>query len=184
VTIVRYESFKGSSTLEEVNFPNAKEIESGAFYNANSLKIVILPSCEYIGYIALNASSMEVIDLQSLKAFTSSNGAVTTNLFGKTNIRLIDIITGANVSTNMNFSQQNYNPTEAYSTTSASLVKEGEPFNTNNEKWNYNLREHFAANLQDRTGLTAFTITFGSTVLGKMDEETKLAFTSKNWTLA
>lgn len=98
---------------------------------------------------------------------------------------LIRIELGKEFSANINFSSAGFNPTVAYSKTSSSLVEEGESFNNNNEKWNHNLREYFAANLQDRTGYdTIYTITFGSTVLAQMEEATIKAFTDKNWTLA
>ena len=95
--------------------------------------------------------------------------------------KLIDLTIGElfdrSVTMNMNY-------TEAWDDTISTLVNSGEPFANNNEKWNYNLREHFAALLPDRTGETAYTITVGATALSKMEQATINAFTAKNWTLA
>jgi hypothetical protein len=98
---------------------------------------------------------------------------------------LIDLHIGAAFAANQNFSSAKYNPIEAMDGVVDTLVEEGETFATNNEKWNYNLREHFAANLADRSSMsTKYTLTFGKDVLAAMTDETKEAFTNKGWTLA
>ena len=49
-----------------------------------------------------------------------------------------------------------------------------------------NIREHIAANLPDRTGLSSFTVTFSAAVKAAIlaDQPTADAFTNKNWTIA
>lgn len=103
---------------------------------------------------------------------------------------LIDLKFGATLAGNINFSSSlSYNPTIAMNLSNSlchdtDLQDYGRTFSNNREKWNFCLREHFAALLQDRTGETAYTITFGSAILANMEAETIAAFTDKNWTLA
>ena len=103
---------------------------------------------------------------------------------------MIDFIIGANVKGDISFAGSGYNPTTAYSKTTASLCYDtdleryGQRFSRNWDKWKWCIINHMAANFEDRTGLDAFTITFGETVLSQFDEEMIEAFTSKNWTLA
>ena len=49
-----------------------------------------------------------------------------------------------------------------------------------------NIRNHIAANLPDKTGETALTITFHANVKAAIqaDQATSDAFTNKNWTIA
>jgi hypothetical protein len=141
--------------LEEVYMPNLLDIGATAIYDNDSLK------------------KMNVLNLEKFN----------TNCLRKCD-NLIHLTIGKGFKTNMNFSSAGYNPSIAASKTSSSLVEEGETFSSNNEKWNHNIREYFVANLPDRTGMDAFTITFGATVLGYMEEATIAAFNAKNWTLA
>jgi hypothetical protein len=98
---------------------------------------------------------------------------------------LIDLHIGSAFAAKQNFSGAKYNPINAMDGTVNNLVEEGETFATNNEKWNYNLREHFAANLEDRSAMSPkYTLTFGEAVLAAMTDETKEVFTNKGWTLA
>lgn len=147
-------AYRYNTTIQEINIPNAKGVGYEMFKDISNLRRLNI----------LNAPTF-------IGRWNSS--------------KLIDLIFGAAVSSNVNLTSVGYNPKEAYRKDSSSLVDEGETWNNNNEKWNHNLREHFAANLQDRTGFdTVYTITFGSTMLGLLEEATILAFTNKNWTLA
>ena len=107
---------------------------------------------------------------------------------GENSGNLIDLITGKLFSGNK--SLRKWNATNAIRSDSSSLCyksdmeRYGRVFSNNREKWNYCLREHFAANLPDRTELTAYTITFGANKLAAMEQETIEAFTDKNWTLS
>lgn len=98
--------------------------------------------------------------------------------------KLIDIETGAYF--NSSQSLKAWSPTEALLTNSTSLVKEGETFSSNREKLLYNIREHIAANLPDRTGLSSLTLTMSAAVKAAIlaDQPTADAFTNKNWIIA
>lgn len=171
--------FEGTK-VDNISLPSITNLNhTGVFHLLSDCKkIDIRSAVDLRGFNIFRQSRIKVIDMSSC-----STDIGTSQYPGfKDVLNLIDLIIGKNIKGN--FTPHGYNPTEAYSKTSASLVDKGEPFSTNNQKWNYNLREHFAANLDDRTGLDAFTITFGSTVLAQMEEATIEAFTSKNWTLA
>lgn len=79
-----------------------------------------------------------------------------------------------------------WSPTNALSSSSSSLVKQGEPFANNLEKLLYNIRNHIAANLPDRTGLSSLTITFSAEIKAAIqaDQATADAFANKNWVIA
>lgn len=161
-------------TFDNLNLPNLVEHSgTGALLDNVTAEEIHLPALSTINGYLCSSTNTKILDVPN---FANNTLGITSGS------KLIDLIIGKNIKSA--FSLGSYNPTEAYSKTSASLVDKGEPFSTNNQKWNYNLREHFAANLDDRTGLDAFTITFGSTVLAQMEEATIEAFTSKNWTLA
>lgn len=174
--------FMLASVKGGINMPNLTTLSglNSQFQLCDTPEILLPNVITMSGYQKFINSTVRVLDLTNVSnVFTTGN---LSDLNGTTN--LIDLRIGKNILFDFNLEGASYNPSVAYSTTSASLVDAGEPFSTNNQKWNYNLREHFAANLQDRTGLDAFTITFGGTVLAQMEEATIEAFTSKNWTLA
>lgn len=200
---VRDNMFEGL-LLDYLNIPSVTSMYSYAFFTMDGIDTLYLPNATTLignsGYFQLakidklllpnliNTTgkycifincTMRVLDISSWNTDFDTRYRDLSNC-----TKLIDLIIGKNIKFALDLWGTGYNPTEAYSKTSASLVDKGEPFSTNNQKWNYNLREHFAANLDDRTGLDAFTITFGSTVLAQMEDATIEAFTSKNWTLA
>ena len=96
---------------------------------------------------------------------------------------LIDIELGA---INQSFVISSWNPLNALSSSSSSLIDPGETFANNLEKFLYNVRNHIASNLPDRTGLAALTITFHANVKAAINADTATAnaFTNKNWTIA
>lgn len=183
ITTIDDHTFSGVSGqgVKTLNLPNLTSFVGNAshFQGAQIDKLLIPNAKGITSYSKFAKCTMKVLDISNWN--TSFN--TTYDDFSSCHY-LIDLIVGKNIKFNFDLGNAGYNPATAYSKTSASLVDEGEPFSTNNQKWNYNLREHFAANLDDRTGLDAFTITFGSTVLSQMEEATIEAFTSKNWTLA
>lgn len=144
------------TAIEEIYMPNLLNLGTYSIYgNGKTLK------------------KMNVLNLEVCQSYSLSSSD-----------NLIHLTIGKGFKTNMNFNSAAYNPSIAASKTSSSLVEEGETFSSNNEKWNHNIREYFVANLPDRTGMDALTITFGATVLGYMEEATIAAFNAKNWTLA
>jgi len=171
-------AFYGCSSLTYLSAPNVTVIGSDSIRVCTKLEEVYMPNLLEIGATATygNGDYLKKMNVLNLEKFT------TNCLYGSNN--LIHLTIGKGFKTNMNFSSAGYKPIVAASTTSSSLVEEGETFSSNNEKWNHNIREYFVANLPDRTGMDAFTITFGATVLGYMEEATIAAFNAKNWTLA
>lgn len=170
-------------SCESINIPNADVSLQNWLYQNKKCKIV------KIGNTSLKVSKMFVDSVVEVLESRNFNGTVTSSVFTKSQI--IDLITGDNIKGSISLSAGGYNPTIAYSKTSASLCHDtdieryGQTFATNWDKWKWCIINHFAANLIDRSGMgDAFTITFGSTVLAQFDEEMIAAFTDKNWTLA
>ena len=161
--------------------PELTSLKSIATHLKNIKEIFIggeLTSCGYANF----TGDVEVIDARKC---SSPLGGLQYSISKK----LIDIVIGENIKGNFDFVSY-HNPTTAYSKTSASLCYDtdleryGQRFSRNWDKWKWCIINHMAANFEDRTGLDAFTITFGNTVLSQFDEEMIEAFTSKNWTLA
>lgn len=57
-------------------------------------------------------------------------------------------------------------------------------FTTNLQKLLYNIREHIAANLTNRVGLSPWTITFNQSLRNVFDQETDDAFAAKGWSIS
>ena len=101
---------------------------------------------------------------------------------------LIDIEYGKNVFTNTTIFRD-WSPTVALEENSISLLTEEDiaaGFTSNLQKLLWNIRNHIAANLQDRTGLSSLSISFSSAVKAAIlaDQETADTFTNKNWIIA
>lgn len=98
--------------------------------------------------------------------------------------RLINLIIGGGFISS--FSLQYWSPTEALRSDTNSLVKSGETFANNLEKLLYNIREHIAANLINRTEQTSLTLTMSAAVKAAIngDTATANAFADKNWIIA
>lgn len=198
-------TFRGCTKLESINLPKIKSIGE-YFITGTNVKSLILPELEtsngygfrdatYLEYLELpkisiiqsalfsNDKALQVLKIPSATQFNSNS-----TFTGCT--KLIDIHIGKMFNNNISLSKFSYNPTEAYAKNMTTLCYDtdleeyGQTFNTNWDKWKWCIINHFAANLPDNTGGTAYTITFGSTVLGQFDDEMKLAFTNKNWNLA
>lgn len=190
------------TNLQRVSFPNLTTISAGApFVNCISLNDVYMPALQYInGQAFQQCTSLEYLSLPELKTIASSQNFYNSGNLKVLNIpklesfsnnstfsncvNLIDIVFGSRLTTNINIST--WNPTNALSSSSSSLVDTGETFANNLEKLLYNIREHIAANLPDRTGLSALTITFSAAVKAAIngDTATAQAFSNKNWTVA
>ena len=173
----------GMDKLEEIYLYEVTILGNENFYSC-SARIISIPKVAIItGYTFQDCTKIEELDLGGLNTTIPSSAFHGTNVAAK----LIDLKTGANFVGNMS---TNYNPTVAYNQASSSLCyatdleKYGQLFSTNWDKWKWCIINHFAANLQDRTGMAAYTITFGSTVLSHFDTEMIAAFTNKNWTLS
>ena len=179
-------AFNGCSSLTEVNFPNASSIGNHTFYGCTRLSKAILPNIPVVQSAAFQSdTALTYLDISGVMSFSSTNGqpfSACTNL--------IDIHMGKNITTNINLSTMFWNPTNAYLNTTNSLVPDEvraeHPEWVNRDYLLYCLREHFAANLPDRTGLSSLTITFNGTMKTHINNspETAAAFTSKNYIIA
>lgn len=152
------EFFNGCVFMTKFDAPLLKVVNGSMFYGCTQIKLVDMPSG---------------IETRSAGLFTNCHN-------------LIDIVWGA-ANSNQNFAT--WNPTNALSSSSTSLLTPEDiaaGFTSNLEKLLYNIREHLAANLTDRTGQSSPTITFSSAVKSAIlaDTTTAAAFTNKNWTIA
>lgn len=205
ITDLALSVFQANANLQSVSLPNLTSIKVN-FSSCSSLQYVNLPSATSCstGNLFSQCTSIEEIDLSSvtgnmvianccwrcinLKKFNALN---VHNMYGvdffASDEKLIDIITGRNFDASTNSSAlQTWNPTEALRTDVGTLVEPSETFANNREKLLYNIREHIAANLPDRTGQTPLTITFHANVKAAIqaDPETAAAFTNKYWNIA
>lgn len=176
--------------IQYINLPKLNRIYQDSsvgnhmFENCAILKEVYIPLLEYIADSASNmfrnCPQLRLVDMHSLKRISDLTG----NMF-TSDIRLIDL----RISSQSSFSLSSWNPTEALLTTSQSLLTQedlDEGFTSNREKLLYNIREHIAGNLPDRTGLTSLTLTMNANVKSAIqaDTETANAFANKNWIIA
>lgn len=175
---------RGNDYLEYVEYSALEDAgPGGSFSSCPKLEIVLVPKLKTIGTNSCQTcGKLNIVDVSSL---TSWSGLI----FQKSN-NVIDLIIGGGFESNVNTGEY-YNPTGAYSKTSSSLCfdtdmdRYGQTFANNWEKWKWCIINHWAANLQDRTNMNAYTITFGvAAVLEQFDEEMIAAFTNKNWNLA
>lgn len=171
-------AFAECKKLKKINVSSVHSLSDYAFQYCESLEELQLPLINSAGQQTFGyCTNLRTLNVENLKL----GGNI--QLFSNTP-SLIDLIFGKSLISNVPMSINQYNPKNAMLKNATTLVDEGEPFTSNNEKWNHNIREYFAANLPDRTGMDALTITFDATVLTNMTDETKLAFTNKNWNLA
>lgn len=172
------DSLRYMTLLTSLSFPKLRTINAyRAFEAMTNLRELYLPELTTLSATqTYNCTNLRVINV--LKIPDPSNVAMTSNP------NLIDIIAGQGFAGNVSMS--NWNPTNALSSSSSSLVEEGETFANNLEKLLYNIREHLAANMPDRTGQSALTFTFNANVKAAInaDAATAAAFTNKNWTIA
>lgn len=178
-------AFADSLNLKKVVLPNASNTGQSAFGSCSNVKYIDLRNCnKFANYVFSRCYTLEYLNLSKVSNINLND------LFRECK-NLVDLVIGSEFKSSVSFSDKTrYDPSNAYDTNSSSLCYDsdlqtyGRNFSTNWDKWKWCIINHFAANLPDRTGLTAYTITFGSTVLSKFDTEMTQAFTSKNWTLA
>lgn len=178
-------AFMESIVKNRIELPNVTTFTAPITFQSCKAKEIICPNLYSVKYQTFESSAVEILDVSNFNGLFNTTYKCLNNC-----TKLIDFIIGANVKSDWNISGMGYNPTEAYLKTSASLCYDtdleryGQRFSRNWDKWKWCIINHMAANFEDRTGLDAFTITFGNTVLSQFDEEMIEAFTSKNWTLA
>ena len=172
--------------ISEIHFPSLKYMRiggstfwSGLWRGNKKLKVFDAPLLtEIAGFGLFRSTSVRVVNIPSMITIPADNAMFYSAW------DLIDLCIGHNMQTN--FSLLSWSPTNALSETSQSLVDSGETFANNLEKLLYNIREHIAANLPDRTGLSSLTITFSAEIKAAIqaDQATADAFANKNWTIA
>ncbi|MBQ5398583.1 MAG: leucine-rich repeat domain-containing protein [Ruminococcus sp.] len=177
-TSIGASAFQNCSSLTEINLPDSlTSIGSSAFQSCMSLTEINLPdSLTSIGNSAFSSCSAltEINFPDSLKTIGT---AAFSNCLALTELTLPDSLTsiGAQV-----FSY-------CSSLTNLTLAQ---GFNCNGLNVSYSpllTAETIVACLEalaDRTGQTAYTITFGTTNLNKLTAEQKAIATNKNWNLA
>lgn len=187
VTSIGAQTFYNCTNLTEVNFPNVVTSGQEVFRSCTKLNKAVLPNLTVVPSLMFHyCSALRYLDITSLMSFSGSQPVF------QNCPNLIDIHTGRNITTNINFAANNvaWNPTNAYLNNTNSLVpaevRAEHPEWTNRDYLLYCLREHFAANLPDRTGLSSLTITFNGTMKTHINNspETAAAFTSKNYIIA
>lgn len=194
-------TFQYQTSLEYAIFDKLKDLRAvntssnAYFFNGcTSLKTIELPELLYIrgDRIFETITNLERLAIPNWIGNTSVGVAednvqrnYVQNLWYSSPTKLIDIEIGRNLTENFT-KLNNWNPTEALRSDTNTLVKPTESFGSNLEKLLYNIREHIAANLPDRTGLSALTMTFSAAVKSAIqaDTATANAFTNKNWTIA
>ena len=205
-TLERPYLFRYCPFLESVNFPNLEQGSNqcyGMFDSCQMLTSINLPKLSYYGAerFCNNCLAIEEISLPEMvtmagnfqfgdcrnlkKLYLPKLVFTTMNSWHNNCYNLIDFTIG-NANLTSSFTINSWSPTEALRSDSTSLVDEGETFSSNLEKLLYNIREHIAANLPDRTGLSSLTATFTAAIKAAIqaDTATSDAFTSKNWTIA
>jgi len=178
-------NFFGNGSLKILDTPSVHSVATNLLRLCTAIQEIVLPSCTSFGdYAFYETNSYYKLNLLNSGIAQINRGHQTSK-----STYLIDLIIGTNFDGNVNFSSDGYNPSEAYRTDIASLCFDtdlqeyGQIFSTNWDKWKWCIINHLAANLPDRSGLTAFTITFGSTVLSHFDQDMQDAFTNKGWNL-
>ena len=153
---------------------------------STSLRKVILPNIKpYGNQSTLYMFLKECSELRYVDLLNTNFGSTYSTCFAS-DPKLIDIIVGKAWSASRDL-LSGWNPTEALYTDSVSLLTQEDitaGFTSNREKLLYNIREHIAANLPDRTDDTPLTITFSQTLRDAFDQETDDAFAAKNWDIA
>ena len=182
-TSVGSHAFEQCTGLITANLPNVTSIATAAFSDCTGLRTANFHNVTSIAGDAFwECRSLYYLDISRV-------ASISTRVF-RNNYNLIDLHLGVYLEVSLNLSSAEWNPTNAYSNTSRSLVpadvQELHPEWPNRDYLLYCLREHFAANLPDRTGQTALTITFNATMKGYINNspETVAAFTNKYWIIA
>ena len=158
----RFALFNNNRNILEVYFPNLIDVVSsqGTYFYSPSIRVLYVPNANNNicdFYNMYNASCL--IDLTIGKSFNSN-----TRISG-------------------------WQPAEALRNDTTSLLTSEDiqaGFANNREKLLYNIREHIAALLPDRTGQTPFTLTVYATIKDAINGDTATAdaFANKNWVIA
>ena len=168
VTISSSYTFAACSQLQSVSLPNLVTISGGStFEGCSQLQSVSLPNLVTISntYTFTSCTQLQSVSLPNLVTISDKYTFSSCP-------NLIDIELGAAIDASFTLS-----------TWSPKNVLED---NAKKAQMLQNIREHIAANLPDRTGLSSLTATFSEGVKAAIlaDTATMTAFTNKNWTIA
>lgn len=159
-------------TLKKVNGVwNFDTLENYAVttLQSNSLSLMCPDNLNVPAVVNVGNSALAISNLKTIKV-----GAVTTwsGVFGTSNLddlRLLEVGTGTNI--NLGISRW----------TATNVIAEGQ---SGIDELNANIVSGLADKLRDRTGLSALTINFSLSVFNILTQDTKNAFTDKNWNVA
>lgn len=171
----------GTNNYRILYAPNIQSVGINVAYNNSYAQEVYLDSVISIpDYVFRTSANLRILYIPKVSSISMAE-----NLLGLSS--LIDLTIGENM--HNNFSLVNWSPTYALNSSSQSLLTPEDiaaGFTSNLQKLLYNIREHIAANLPDRTGLSSLTITFSSAVKSAIqaDQATADAFANKNWVIA
>ena len=168
VTINGGSTFQTCSQLQSVSLPNLVTIDGAyTFDSCRQLQSVSLPNLVTISgnHTFRGCSQLQSVSLPNL---VTIDGAYTFSSCPN----LIDIELGAAI--DASFTLSSWSP--------KNVLED----NAKKAQMLQNIREHIAANLPDRTGLSSLTATFSADVKAAIlaDTATMTAFTNKNWTIA
>ena len=191
VTISSTSTFSSCPQLQSVSLPNLVTISSTyTFASCSHLQSVSLPNLVTIGGNQTFSSCPQLqsvslpnlVTIRGAYTFTSCSQLQSVSLPNLVTIRdtsafdscpnLIDIELGAAI--DASFTLSSWSP--------KNVLED----NAKKAQMLQNIREHIAANLPDRTGLSSLTATFSADVKAAIlaDTATMTAFTNKNWTIA
>ena len=168
VTISGVHTFASCTRLQSISLPNLVTISGDyMFFKCTQLQNVSLPNLVTISGAAtfVSCTQLQSVSLPNLVTISGSRTFESCP-------NLIDIELGAAIDASFTLS-----------TWSPKNVLED---NAKKAQMLQNIREHIAANLPDRTGLSSLTATFSADVKAAIlaDTATMTAFTNKNWTIA
>lgn len=167
--------------LKSISLPNVTaETTVENLSRSNTLERINLPNLNQTNYnFCVSNTALKYCNLLNVNIVSATLFLYAT--------RLIDLIIGAGFTGNISLTY--WSPSEALLSSSTSLLTQEDldaGFTSNLQKLLYNIREHFAANLPDRTGQTSFTLTLHANMKAAIqaDTATANAFTNKNWVIA
>ena len=158
-----------TASLVGVKMRKCVQILGSAFNKSDKLKYLIMPSCADVrGQAMLNCPLLETLVVGTLTGVgTTWVGSSAT--YNKNNLR--NVAVGASTAIALPLSRW----------TATNVIAEGQ---TGIDELNYNIKTYLADRVADRTGDSALTITFGTTLYNVLTPETLAAFTAKNWNVA
>lgn len=183
--IAEFNQSNNVNTTVEYIYCGVKHISGGAVLSINynsrdtyAIRELHCPNLEIVsgGDIIQNANGsnficpLRLIDLQNLKQLSSELLPHNYTMLGTETWHLLEDIKVGSMETNLKC--RYWNPVDILSTPEGIATI------------NANIRDHIAAKVSDRTGLTALTFTVSTNLYNNLEQATLDAFTAKNWNVA